>query len=92
VTGEGKLTDYRFGTKTGHHQFCQNCGVQPFGHGCLDVLGGDFCSINLACLDDLDPSELADALSATSTAATTTGSRRRPRPGTFDVWAYVSLY
>ena len=55
------MTDYRVGTKTGHHQFCQNCGVQPFGHGCLDVLGGDFCSINLARLDDLDPSELADA-------------------------------
>jgi hypothetical protein len=61
LTGEGELSDYQFGTKTDHHRFCQNCGVQPFGHGYLDVLGGEFYSINLACLDDLDPSELADA-------------------------------
>ena len=58
---KGELSDYQFGTKTGHHLFCQNCGVQPFGHGYLDVLNGDFYSINLACLDYLDPSELADA-------------------------------
>jgi hypothetical protein len=61
LTGEGELSDYQFGTKTGHHLFCQNCGVHPIGRGHLDVLGGDFYSINLACLEDLDPSELADA-------------------------------
>ena len=61
LAGEGELADYQFGTKTGHHMFCRNCGVQPFGRGHLDVLSGDFYSINLACLDDIEPSELAVA-------------------------------
>ena len=61
LAGAGELTDYQFGTMPGHHMFCQDCGVQAFGHGHLDVLGGDFYSIKLACLDDLNPSELADA-------------------------------
>jgi hypothetical protein len=61
LAGDGKLADYQFGTKSGHHMFCRNCGIQPFGYGHLAVLGGDYYSINLACLDDLDPSKLAEA-------------------------------
>jgi hypothetical protein len=59
--GEGELTDYQFGSRSVHHLFCRNCGVQTFGRGHLEILGGEFYSINLACLDDLDSSELAEA-------------------------------
>ena len=62
LAGEGELSDYQLGPRSVHHLFCRNCGVPPFARGYLDVLGGDFYSINLACLDDVDPSELADAL------------------------------
>lgn len=61
LAGEEALTDYQFGTNSMHHLFCRSCGVHAFGRGHLDVLGGDFYSINLACLDNLDAAELATA-------------------------------
>jgi hypothetical protein len=61
IAGEEALSDYQFGAKVGHHVFCRHCGVHPFGHGHLDVLGGDFRSVNVACLDDTDAGELAGA-------------------------------
>lgn len=33
---------------------------RPFSHGHLEVLAGDFVSIAIACLDDVEPSELAE--------------------------------
>lgn len=61
VSGEEALSDYQFGSNSMHHLFCRHCGVRPFGRGHLDVLGGDFYSANLACLDDVEPQELIDA-------------------------------
>lgn len=61
VRGEEALSDYQFGTRSMHHLFCRHCGVHPFGRGHLDVLGGDFLSINLACLDDVEPQALIAA-------------------------------
>ena len=61
IAGEDALSDYQFGSNSMHHLFCRHCGVRSFGRGHLDVLGGDFYSINVACLDDVDASELAAA-------------------------------
>jgi hypothetical protein len=61
LSGADSLSDYQFGTRAGHHVFCRHCGVRPFSYGTLDVLGGDFTSIALACLDDVEPAELAGA-------------------------------
>lgn len=61
LTGESELCDYQFGGKVCHHLFCKHCGVRPFGRGYLEEIGGAYCSINLGCLDDVDPAELAAA-------------------------------
>lgn len=61
VSGEADLSDYQFNSKSVNHLFCKHCGVRPFGHGYLDVLGGEYYSIKVNCLDDVDPQELIDA-------------------------------
>ena len=61
LSGEDKLADYQFNTMQGHHRFCVNCGVSVYGHGHIKEIGGDYVSISLATLDDLDPGALAEA-------------------------------
>ena len=61
ILGKDNLSDYQFATKSGHHRFCKTCGVATFGDGYVEQIGGAFVSINLACLDDLDPADLATA-------------------------------
>jgi hypothetical protein len=59
LSGADNLTDYQFGTMSGHHRFCKTCGVGAFGDGYIEQIGGAYVSINVAALDDVDPSELA---------------------------------
>jgi hypothetical protein len=61
LAGEEALGDYQFGDKQGHHLFCRTCGVRPFGRGYVEAIGGDYVSINLGALDEVDPTELAEA-------------------------------
>ena len=60
LSGEDKLSDYQFGTLSGHHLFCRRCGVRSFGRGYVEQMGGDYVSIAVGCLDASDE-ELAAA-------------------------------
>ncbi|HEY6255261.1 MAG TPA: GFA family protein [Xanthobacteraceae bacterium] len=61
IAGEDALSDYQFASHSMHHLFCKHCGVRSFGRGHVEALGGDFFSVNVACLDDVDVSELVEA-------------------------------
>jgi len=61
LAGEAELSDYQFGSKAGHHLFCKHCGVRSFARGYVEQIGGDYVSIQVASLDDIDPQELIAA-------------------------------
>jgi hypothetical protein len=56
---ETAAADYQFATMSGHHRFCTTCGLHAYGHGHIEEIGGDYVSINVACLDDISREELA---------------------------------
>ena len=61
ISGDEAVSDYRFGTKQGAHLFCKHCGVRTFERGHVKEIGGDYVSIKVASLDDVDPRELVAA-------------------------------
>lgn len=61
IAGDDQRTEYSFGTHSGRHAFCKYCGVRTYTRGHLEQIGGDYVSVSLASLDDLDPGALATA-------------------------------
>ena len=60
LAGEGEMTRYLFDSRKNEHWFCRTCGVRAFGIG--DAQGpGRLYGVNLGCLDDATPEELAAA-------------------------------
>lgn len=60
IDGEKALQEYQFGSHQIRHFFCKRCGVKTFGRGRLEELG-EFYAVNVVCLDDITPKELAAA-------------------------------
>src|SRR5262245_19942170 len=58
IAGEESASRYEWGGRTGTRFFCAKCGVSCWLRGHLEVLGGDYVSVNLNCVDDIDPSLL----------------------------------
>jgi hypothetical protein len=58
LAGEVHLGSYAWGSKTGTRYFCRHCGIHIFGRGHLAELGGDYVSVNVNTLDDVDPNTL----------------------------------
>jgi hypothetical protein len=54
VAGEAALSTYEWGAKISRRYFCKHCGVHCFGRGYLEVIGGDYVSVNLNTLDGVD--------------------------------------
>lgn len=61
LSGENALSDYQFGTMSSHHLFCKHCGVQPFGRGYIEQIGGAYVSIQVCALDNVTAEELVQA-------------------------------
>jgi hypothetical protein len=60
-SGEDQLADYQWAAMINHGRFCRSCGVRTHGQGNLEVIGGPYVSVSIACLDDVDPAILAAA-------------------------------
>ncbi len=61
IAGADAVSNYQFGSKQGSHLFCKTCGVRTFERGHVKEIGGDYVSIKLASLDDVDLKELIEA-------------------------------
>ena len=58
TAGEGELGRYEWSGRTNQFYFCRRCGIHVFGRGDLPELGGAYVSVNVNCLDDVDPATL----------------------------------
>lgn len=56
LKGEDDLSGYKTASATRH--FCKHCGIHLWGDGYVAEIGGDFLSVNLNALDDIDLGEI----------------------------------
>ncbi len=59
LEGENSLGEYQWGAKISRRYFCKHCGVHCFGRGHLAEVGGDYVSVNVNCLESVDPNALS---------------------------------
>ena len=55
---EATLGVYAWAAMTGRRYFCPVCGVHCYGRGHLQQVGGEYVSVNLNCLDDVEIADL----------------------------------
>jgi hypothetical protein len=56
-SGGDSLKEYRFNTHKLAHQFCENCGMQPFTYG-SDKEGNTLVAINVRSIDGIDAADI----------------------------------
>jgi hypothetical protein len=56
--GEESLSSYGWGAKISRRYFCKHCGIHCFARGHLEEVGGDYVSVNLNCVDELELKDL----------------------------------
>lgn len=61
LSDPAEVIDYRFASQRVHWPFCKTCGVRMYGNGDIPEVGGEFYSVSLACLDDVNLDDLVQA-------------------------------
>jgi hypothetical protein len=56
--GADQLSRYDLSWAPNHRAFCKRCGIQLYGAGHIPEMGGDFVSVNVQCLDGIEPLHL----------------------------------
>ena len=59
LAGADSLSVYEWGGKISRRFFCKRCGIHAFARGHLKELGGDYVSVNLNAIDDIDVSQVS---------------------------------
>ena len=59
LTSPDAIADYVHKSDAHHQKFCKTCGIHAF-HTLNKPQIGNVVGVNLACLDDLEPDELAE--------------------------------
>lgn len=58
LSGAQSTREYRVGQNPNYRVFCTHCGVNVYAGGNVPELGGDFRSVNVNTLDDVEPTQL----------------------------------